>query len=188
MKIKRTIISPITVAIMSKNNGYTIIEVIVSVMVMALVFSIILPGFYMTHLIAEKGLIDRHQTSIQRHLNLFFRKQIYESDCIYIQDGNVYLKDLEPPSNPLIEKYYNVYSVKNDLLMRHKYKEFFNDGKIVKLDLIPSGGTSQFEKGIQTFSIELMDENHLLVSYQLAGDENRHEMLIEHGKKVIKIP
>lgn len=188
MKIKRIIISRIVLAIMNRNDGYTIIEVIVSLMVMALVFSIILPGFYMTHLISEKGLIDCQQAFIQRHLNLFFRKQIYESDCIYVQDNNILLRDLDRQSDPE-KKYYNGYAIKNDLLMRYKYKKICDENDEPKRFVsIGLGSTSQFEKGIQNFSIELIDENHLLVSHQLAGDESKYELFIEHGKKVVRIP
>lgn len=154
-------------------------------MVISLVFSIILPGFYTVNLMSEKALIDRSEASIERRLNLFLRKQIYQSDCIYLQDGQVYLRDLEPRSNPGKERCYNRYAMKNDTLMRYKYEKTYEGGKVKRLVSIGLGSTSQLEKGLNAFSIRLVDETHLLVSYQLGGTE--YELFIEHGKEVSQL-
>ncbi len=167
---------------MTRKGGFTIIEVIVTLMVMGLVFLIILPGFYTNHIISEKGLINRQHGAIQRQFNLFFRKQIYQSDCIYVQEGRVYLRDLETPD------YYNTYTFKGGLLMRYKFKKKYENNEFKRLVSIGLGSTSQFEKGLTAFSLDLLDQDHLLVSYQLEGDENTYEIQVEHGKKVIDIP
>lgn len=165
-----------------KQEGYTLIEVIVSLMVMGLVFSIVLPGFYMTHLMSEKGLVDRNEASIERRLNLFFKKQVYQSDCICIRKGRIFLRDLESP------EYYNIYGIKNDLLMRYKYKKIYDrEGEFIGLMFMGSGGSGQFEKGLQNYALELADDNHIIFSYQLVGQEKKNEVLIEHGKKIIRI-
>lgn len=167
---------------MNKEAGYTILEVIVSLMVMGLVFSIILPGFYTSHLISEKGMIDRELGSKQRQLNLFFRKQIYQSDCLYVQNGQVYLRDLETPD------YYNVYSHTGTYVWRYKFEKKYKNNEFERLGLIKSGYKSQFEKGLLAFSLDLVDPDHIVVTYQLEGDENQYEIYIEHGKKIINLP
>ncbi len=166
---------------MTRDQGYTILEVIVSLMVIGLVFSIILPGFYTSQIISEKGMVDRVQGAKQRQLNLFFRKQIYQSDCLYLQGGNIFLRDLETPA------YYNVYSHTGDYLWRYKYEKKYKNNEFERLGLIKSGYKSQFEKGLLVFSLDLVDPDHLLVTYQLEGDDNRYEIYIKHGKKIIEV-
>jgi type II secretory pathway pseudopilin PulG len=161
-------------------KGSTLIEVILSLLLIGLVFSAVLPGFYLTYHLENTSFVNRRTAAVERMMTLYFKKQIYETDVIYRRGSLIYLRDLETAN------YYDRYNLGSQMVMRYKYV-LTSDGNLVS---IGSGSTSQFETGFQTFSIGVCpeDERFLIITYQLLDEDKGHEIYIEHGKEIKSLP
>ncbi|WKY47114.1 prepilin-type N-terminal cleavage/methylation domain-containing protein [Eubacteriaceae bacterium ES3] len=167
------------VSVKSNQKGMTLIEVITALMVLGLVFSAILPGLYLVNRLEDADSSERQDSYIERMMSVYFKKQVYQSEVIYDKGGILYLQDLETPD------YYNRYSLSGSTIMRYKYRKT-TDNNLVSIGL---GGTSQFERGFQSFSIKFSPENEefIEITYRLTDKMETEEILIEHGKKIESI-
>ncbi|WKY43672.1 type II secretion system protein [Eubacteriaceae bacterium ES2] len=161
-------------------KGSTLIEVILTLMLIGMVFSVILPAFFLTHKLENTTLVNRRTAAVERMMTLYFKKQVYETDVIYQRGSLVYLRDLETAN------YYDRYNQNSQLVMRYKYA-LTSDGNLVS---IGSGGNSQFETGFKIFSIVICpeDQRFLIITYQLLDEDQVHEIYIEHGKEIKTLP
>ncbi|MDK2905640.1 MAG: hypothetical protein PWR12_1716 [Eubacteriaceae bacterium] len=161
-------------------KGSTLIEVILSLLLMGMVFSVILPGFYLTHHLENTSLVNRRTVAVERMMTLYFKKQIYETDVIFQRGSLVYLRDLETAN------YYDRYNLNSQMVMRYKYV-LTSDNNLIS---IGSGGNSQFETGFKTFSLSICpeDQRFLIITYQLLDEDKKHEVYIEHGKEIRSLP
>lgn len=157
-----------------KDKGFSLVEMIIALAVISLVFGLLLSGLFFGNLVNHKAKISTKLFHDQRYLNLYFQKQILESEKIYFKEGRVYLQDLESP-----DQYYNYYRNVNGLLRRYKvYKG--------TLTTIGSGGNSQFADSITNFSLSLAPDDAIILRYTLTyeGESVERETIIEHGKTV----
>ncbi|MGV8907170.1 MAG: type II secretion system protein [Acetobacterium sp.] len=163
------------ISVKSKNNGFSLIEVLMTLSVMALVFSMLLSGLVFTNTANKKARGDQKIFNDERYINLYIQKQVLESQEIYLneQTGTVYLQDLETPD------LYNYYKNSNGIVYRVKVKKS-------TLKDIGMGGTSQFADNIQDFSLTLEPDNVIHLGYTLsyAGETIQRETIIQYGKLV----
>lgn len=156
------------------NKGFSLIELMTALMVISLVLVILLSGLSFVNVVKQKAEINQKYFYNERYLNLYFQKQILESERIILKSNRVYLQDLESP-----DKYYNYYQYSNGLLKRYKvYEKSFNS--------IGSGGTSQFADNIEFFSLSLGGNDAVVLEYILSidGKTFQRETTIQHGKTV----
>lgn len=159
----------------SKNEGFSLIEVLTSLLVISLVLGLLLSGLIFVNTIKEKTQVNQKLYYSERYLNLYFQKQVLKSETIYYGYNRIYLQDLENP-----DLYYNYYQYSNGFLRRYKV---YKDG----LNPIGSGGNSQFADNIQSFSLTLGPNKEILLKYTLAidGEVYRRETTIKHGRTVV---
>ncbi|WP_373483451.1 prepilin-type N-terminal cleavage/methylation domain-containing protein [Acetobacterium sp.] len=157
-----------------KNGGFSLIEVLISLMVISLVLGLLLSGLIYVNMISKKTETNQKLFYSERYLNLYFQKQILRSDKIYFKNNRVYLQDMESP-----DLYYNFYQYSNGFLRRYKVSK---NG----LTPIGSGGNSQFADNIQSFSMTLGPNHEILLKYSLAveGKIYYRETTISHGRVV----
>lgn len=157
-----------------KNAGFSLIEVLTSLMVISLVLVMLLSGMFYLNTISKKAETNQKLFYTERYLNLYFQKQILRSEKIYLKNNRIYLQDMENP-----ELYYNFYQYSNGFLRRYKVREN-------KLSSIISGGNSQFADGIQSFTMTLGPNYEILLKYSLAveGKIYYRETTISHGREV----
>lgn len=157
-----------------KNGGFSLIEVLISLMVISLVLGLLLSGLIYVNMISKKTETNQELFYSERYLNLYFQKQILRSDKIYFKNNRVYLQDMESP-----DLYYNFYQYSNGFLRRYK---------VSKNGLIPigSGGNSQFADNILSFSMTLGPNHEILLKYSLVveGKIYYRETTISHGRVV----
>ncbi|MBC3797840.1 prepilin-type N-terminal cleavage/methylation domain-containing protein [Acetobacterium tundrae] len=156
------------------NKGFSLIEVITALMVISLVLVMLLSGLIFVNSIDQKAETNQKVSYNERYLNLYFQKQVLESERIIVKSGRVYLQDLESP-----DLYYNYYQFRNGFLRRYKvYKGSLNS--------IGSGGNSQFTDNIQEFSLSLGPNNEIVLEYTLSvdGESFYRKTTIRHGKTV----
>nr|WP_320026771.1 prepilin-type N-terminal cleavage/methylation domain-containing protein [uncultured Acetobacterium sp.] len=161
--------------ILRKNQGFSLIEVLTSLMVISLVLGLLLSGLIFVNTIKEKTQINQKLFYSERYLNLYFQKQILKSETIYFVNNRIYLQDMENP-----ELYYNYYQYNNGFLRRYKvYKNGLNP--------IGSGGNSQFADNIKSFSLTLGANKEILLNYTLAidGEIYQRKTTIKHGRTVV---
>ncbi|MBI4858279.1 MAG: prepilin-type N-terminal cleavage/methylation domain-containing protein [Acetobacterium sp.] len=161
--------------ILRKNQGFSLIEVLTSLMVISLVLGLLLSGLIFVNTIKEKTQINQKLFYSERYLNLYFQKQILKSETIYFVNNRIYLQDMENP-----DLYYNYYQYNNGFLRRYKvYKNGLNP--------IGSGGNSQFADNIKSFSLTLGANKEILLNYTLAidGEIYQRETTIKHGRTVV---
>lgn len=161
--------------ILRKNQGFSLIEVLTSLMVISLVLGLLLSGLIFVNTIKEKTQINQKLFYSERYLNLYFQKQILKSETIYFANNRIYLQDMENP-----DLYYNYYQYNNGFLRRYKvYKNGLNP--------IGSGGNSQFADNIKSFSLTLGANKEILLNYTLAidGEIYQRETTIKHGRTVV---
>jgi len=158
-----------------KDRGFSLIEVITALAVIALVFMMLLSGLFFANAINKKDRIKQEIFYEERFLNLYFQKQILESERIILKSGRLYLQDLETHS------YYNYYGMTNGIIKRHKVYA-------ANLTTIGSGESSQLADNIMNFSIALdpATDNAIIIKYTLAyeGGTYERETTIQHGKVV----
>jgi prepilin-type N-terminal cleavage/methylation domain-containing protein len=161
--------------ILRKNEGFSLIEVLTSLMVISLVLGLLLSGLIFVNTIKEKTQINQKLFYSERYLNLYFQKQILKSETIYYRSNRIYLQDLENP-----DRYYNYYQYNNGFLRR--YKVYKND-----LNPIGTGGNSQFADNIKSFSLTLGPNKEILLKYTLAidGEIYHRETTFKHGRTVV---
>lgn len=155
-------------------RGFSLIELITALMVISLVMLMLLSGLVFVNAVNQKAEIDQKVYYNERYLNLYFQKQVLESERIISKSNRIYLQDLENP-----DKYYNYYQYNNGFLRRYKvYKEGLNS--------IGSGGNSQFSENIQEFSLSLGSNNEIVLEYTLSieGKTFHRRTIIQHGKMV----
>lgn len=160
---------------LKKNEGFSLIEVLTSLVVISLVLGLLLSGLIFVNTIKEKTQINQKLFYSERYLNLYFQKQILKSETIYYKSNRVYLQDLENP-----DLYYNYYQYSNGFLRRYKvYKNGLNS--------IGAGGNSQFTDNIQSFSMTLGPNKEIILKYKLAidGKVYQRETTIKHGRTVV---
>lgn len=171
----------IKTSLKSKNRGFSLIEVLMTLGMMAMVFSMLLSGIVFTNTANKKAQGDQKIFRDERYINLYIQKQILESEKIFFQKetGIIYLRDPERSEDTPPKWYYNYYKNKNQLVYRIKVKED-------TLRDIGMGGTSQFADSIQDFSLSLGPDNAILLSYTLSYDGKtiHKETIIQHGKTV----
>lgn len=158
-----------------KNDGFSLIEVLTSLLVISLVLGLLLSGLIFVNTIKEKTRINQKLFYNERYINLYFQKQVLKSEKIYFQNNRVYLQDLENP-----DLYYNYYQYSNGFLRRYKV---YKDG----LNPIGKGGNSQFADNIQSFSLTLGSNQEILLKYTFAidGEIYHRETTILHGRTVV---
>lgn len=155
--------------------GFSLIEVLTSLMVISLVLTMLLSGLIFVNTVNAKAKVNQKLFYSERYINLYFQKQILKSEVIYSKLNRIYLQDLENP-----DSYYNYYQVNNGFLKRYKvYKN--------SLTSIGLGGTSQFADNIQCFSLILGPHNEILLKYTLSidGESYQRETTIQHGRVVV---
>lgn len=157
-----------------KNDGFSLIEVLTSLMIVSLVLGLLLSGLIYTNIISQKAETNQKLFYTERYLELYFQKQVLKSEKIYFKNGRVYLQDLESP-----DLYYNYYLYSSGYLRRYKV---YKDG----LNLIGKGQSSQFADGIQYFSMTLGSHQEIILKYHLAIDGTIYcrETTISHGRTV----
>lgn len=158
----------------SKKDGFSLIEVLTSLMVMSLLLGLLLSGLIYMNIINEKTATNQKLFYSERYIGLYFQKQILKSEKIYLKNGRVYLQDLESP-----DLYYNYYRYNNGYLRRYKV---YKDG----LSLIGEGQSSQFIDNIQYFAMTLGTNNEIHLKYSLVieGTIYYRETTISHGRLV----
>ena len=122
-----------------KNDGYTLIELIISLAMIALIAVLCLNTAAFSALIAKNTQRDINQDLTQRRIVTHLQKQIEMSDTIRIHGTTVYLQDMESKG------YYNYYTLKNGMLMRHKTNP--------DLSSIGFGNSSQLADGLTMFQL-----------------------------------
>lgn len=159
-----------------RQQGNSLIEVILSLLLLGMVFTLVLPGLYLVHRLEDEALVNRQKAAVERMMTIYFKKQVYQTDVIYNKSGDIYLQDLETSA------YYDCYHLNGQTVMRKKFRLSAED-TLVSIGL---GGNSQFEAGFQMFSISIRPENQrfILIAYQLTNEGDIHEIFIEHGKEV----
>jgi len=157
-----------------KNEGFSLIEVLTSLMVISLVLGLLLSGLIFVNTINKKAEVNQKLFYTERYLNLYFQKQILRSEKIYFKNNRIYLQDMESP-----DLYYNYYQYSNGFLRRYKV---YKNG----LTSIGSGGNSQFTNGVQSFSMTLGSNHEILMKYSLVVDGTiyNRETTISHGREV----
>lgn len=157
-----------------KNEGFSLIEVLISLLVISLVLGLLLTGMVYVNMISKKTEINQKLFYKERYINLYFQKQILRSEKIYFKNNRVYLQDMESP-----DLYYNFYQYSNGFLRRYKV---YKNG----LTPIGSGGNSQFTDSIQSFSMTMGPNCEILLKYSLAveGKIYYRETTISHGRVV----
>lgn len=157
-----------------KNDGFSLIEVLTSLMVVSLVLGLLLSGLIYTNTISQKAETNQKLFYTERYLELYFQKQVLKSEKIYFKNGRVYLQDLESP-----DLYYNYYLYSNGYLRRYKV---YKDG----LNPIGKGQSSQFADGIQYFAMTLGPHQEIILKYHLTIDGTIYcrETTIFHGRTV----
>ncbi|MBC3887202.1 prepilin-type N-terminal cleavage/methylation domain-containing protein [Acetobacterium paludosum] len=156
------------------NKGFSLIEVITALMVISLVLVMLLSGLIFVNSIDQKAETNQKVSYNERYLNLYFQKQVLESERIIVKSDRIYLQDLENP-----DLYYNYYQFRNGFLRRYKvYKGSLNS--------IGSGGNSQFTDNVQAFSLSLGPNNEIVLEYTLSvdGENFYRKTTIRHGKTV----
>jgi prepilin-type N-terminal cleavage/methylation domain-containing protein len=158
----------------SKKDGFSLIEVLTSLMVISSVLVMLLSGLIYVNTISKKVETNQKLFYSERYIELYFQKQVLESEKIYFKNNRVYLQDLENP-----DLYYNFYQYSSGYLRRYKvYKK--------ELTSIGSGASSQFAEGIQSFSMTLGGNQEILLKYSLIveGTVYYRETTISHGRVV----
>lgn len=160
---------------MINNWGFSLIEVLTSLMVISLVLTMLLSGLIFVNTVNAKAKVNQKLFYSERYINLYFQKQVLKSEVIYSKLNRIYLQDLENP-----DSYYNYYQVNNGFLKRYKV---YKNG----LTSIGLGGTSQFADNIQCFSLTLGPHNEILLKYTLSidGESYQRETTIQHGRVVV---
>ncbi|MEO1814872.1 MAG: type II secretion system protein [Acetobacterium sp.] len=158
----------------SKKDGFSLIEILTSLLVISLVLVMLLSGLVYVNTISKKVETNQKLFYSERYIELFFQKQILESEKIYFKNNRVYLQDLENP-----DLYYNFYQYSSGYLRRYKVSK---NG----LTLIGSGANSQFANDIQSFSMTLGTNQEILLKYSLVveGTVYYREITISHGRVV----
>lgn len=157
-----------------KNDGFSLIEILTSLMIVSLVLGLLLSGLIFVNTVDKKAQINQKLFYSERYLNLYFQKQILKSEKIYFKNNRIYLQDLESP-----DRYYNYYRYSNGFLRRYKvYKNGLNP--------IGTGGNSQFADNIRSFSLTLGPNNEIILKYSLIieGEIYQRETTIMHGSVV----
>lgn len=165
----------IKILVKSKNSGFSLIEVLITLSVTTLVFSMLLSGLIFTNTANKKAQGDQKKFCEERYINLYIQKQVLESQEIYLNEETktVYLQDLETP------ELYNYYKNSNGIVYRIKVrKDTLKD--------IGMGGTSQFAESIQDFSLTLEPDKtiHLVYTLSYAGETIQRETIIQYGRLV----
>lgn len=157
----------------SNNYGFSLIELLTALMVTSLLLGLLLSGLIYVKTIDEKAAVNQKLYYNQRYIELFFQKQVLESETIYYKGGRVYLQDLERP------ELYNYYHYSSGYLRRYKV---WKDG----LRPIGMGQNSQFTDGIEDFSLSLGPHQEIILKYSLAieGTIYYRETTISHGRVV----
>jgi competence protein ComGC len=155
-------------------KGYSLLEAIIALLVIALVLVTLLSGLVFVNSIHQKAQVNQKVAYNERALNLYFQKQVLKSERIVSKLGRVYLQDLESP-----DYYYNFYRCQNGLLRRYKVDK-------TNFYLIGSGENSQFSDSIQSFSLSLGVHNEIVLAYTLVvdGQTYQRKTTIWHGKTV----
>ncbi|MBC3803850.1 hypothetical protein GH808_05295 [Acetobacterium fimetarium] len=155
-------------------DGYSLIEAIMALMVIALVLVMLLTGLVFVNSIHDKAQINQKVAYNERYLNLFFQKQVLKSERIIVKHNRVYLQDLDSP-----DSFYNFYQYQYGLLRRFKVDN-------IKFNLIGGGENSQFSDNIRSFALTLGPHNEIVLEYTLAvdGQSYQRKTTIQHGKTV----
>ncbi|WP_414733508.1 prepilin-type N-terminal cleavage/methylation domain-containing protein [Acetobacterium carbinolicum] len=155
-------------------SGFSLIELLTSLMVMSLLLGLLLSGLIYANTINKKAETNQKLFYTQRYIELYFQKQILRSEKIVFKNNRVYLQDLESP-----ESYYNYYRYSSGFLRRYKV---YKNG----LTSIGSGGNSQFIDGISSFSMTLGANQEIVIKYSLVVDGSIYdrETTISHGRMV----
>lgn len=162
---------------MSDASGFSLIEVLTSLMVISLVLAMLLSGLIFVNTVKEKAEINQKFYYNERYINLYFQKQVLNSEVIYCKQGRIFLQDLENQA-----EFYNFYRYSGGFLRR--YKVYKNN-----LSLIGSGETSYFTDNIHAFSLTLGPNKEILLKYTLVIDGKlfQRETTIRHGREVIML-
>jgi competence protein ComGC len=158
---------------MTKSEGFSLVEMLISLLVVLLVVSMLLSGIIFMSTVKKKAQINQDLGYNERYLNLYFQKQILQSEVIYVRNNRVYLQDLESP-----DTYYNYYQYSNGLLRRYK---------VDKKNLNPIlGGNSQFAQNLRSFSLTSGSHQEIVLKYSLEyqGKVYFREITITHGRRV----
>ena len=155
-------------------DGYSLIEAIMALMVISLVLVMLLSGLVFVNSIHDKAQINQKVAYNERYLNLYFQKQVLKSERVIVKHNRVYLQDLDSP-----DSYYNFYQYSNGFLRRFKVDN-------TEFNLIGGGENSQFSDNIQSFSLTLGSHNEIVLKYTLAvdGQTYQRKTTIQHGKTV----
>lgn len=158
----------------SKKGGFSLIEVLTSLMVISLVLAMLLSGLIYVNTISKKVATNQKLFYSERYIELYFQKQVLGSEKIYFKNNRVYLQDLENP-----DQYYNYYQFFDGYLKRYKVY-------IIGLNPIGKGRTSQFADGMQSFSMTLGANQEIILKYSLIveGTVYYRETTISHGRVV----
>lgn len=158
-------------------RGFTLIELIVTMNFIGIIFLLLISGLFYGNLMNEREKVNQKNTHNERYLNLYFQKQILESDKIILFGNRVYLQDLETPT------LYNYYAGSSNGILR-RYKANNNSN----MTPIGSGGNSQFADTIEKFSMVAENEKFILLTYTIASQKNpfQREIRIYHGRPIEK--
>lgn len=154
-------------------KSYTLIEVIISILLVLLIFSALLFSLQFVHNTYHNIFSTSSTQDNLRHLSIVLERQILSSETLYIVNNVYYIKDLET------SQYYNYYYCDKGIL----YKVKTNN----ELVSIGYGSVSQMADNIKGYSINYSNGWIQLTLESNNGEEYVTTKEIPYGGKVIVI-
>lgn len=147
---------------MKKNKGFSLIELLVGMLLLSLAWSMAIGilgnQFKMVHGLTNQMDVE---TTV-RHTMILLERQLEQSDRIIVENGTLYLRDLENPA------YLNYYSLEGIYL--HKNKVYEN------LRSIGLGSKSQMAYPITTFQMEPQKNGTVLITVESSFEEQVYRL------------
>ncbi|QSX08648.1 prepilin-type N-terminal cleavage/methylation domain-containing protein [Alkalibacter rhizosphaerae] len=147
---------------MKKAKGYSLIELLIGMLLLSLAWSMAM-GILGNQLKTVRALTNRMDVETNvRHTMILLERQLEQSDRIIVENGTMYLRDLE---NPV---YLNYYSLEGIYL--HKNKVYEN------LRSIGLGSKSQMAYPITSFQMEAQEDGTVLLTVESTFEEQVYRL------------
>lgn len=140
-------------------NGYTLVEMLTAIFITSMVLGLLVTSLQfscrMTEGISRKTISGQES----KRAYLFIQKQLAKSQKIFVQNGRVFLQDMETPA------YYDFYTLEGGAMV---YRN-----KVDKITLKPinAGGKSQLIHRVTRFELSLEGTDTLQMTLEFSGDE-----------------
>lgn len=144
------------------NKGFTLIELIVSLLLMTLILGTVFHYFYFQYNTYENLYSDIASMEKLRFLSIQLEKQICNTPRIYVVGVTVYLKDIETP------EYYNYYTLANKILYKTKTNSDLKD--------IGLGSKSQIANKIDTFFMTYIDSKTIQLTIEVSEGKRKAKL------------